>query len=304
MLAMTIAMISTRLVSRTVSLLLRVFKHARTLGALDLGLILTNNTEELLNLPGHLPFFPTKTTDAELVKALIDKLHPVTCRNGLIRLGPEADGGYLVPNDLEGIEACFSPGVSDIVGFETECAERGMKVFMADGSVERPPAAHPQFRFIQKFIGPTTHGTFLSLEEWVSNTIDGSQADFLLQMDIEGYEYATFLATPSSLLERFRIIVVEFHSLEYLFCEPVFSIYSQVFEKLLSTHRCVHIHPNNFCSPITVRNLELPQLAEFTFLRNDRISSAVFARLFPHPLDRDNTQKPTYRLPKSFYRAQ
>ena len=71
-------------------------------------------------------------------------------------------------------------------------------------------------------------------------------------MDSEGSEYEALLATPGSLLVRFRIMVVEFHYLDYLFSAPVFAIYSQVFEKILSTHTCVHIHPNNICSPITV----------------------------------------------------
>lgn len=36
----------------------------------------------------------------------------------LIRLGPNGDGGYLVPDDLTGIEACFSPGVCATSEFE------------------------------------------------------------------------------------------------------------------------------------------------------------------------------------------
>ena len=33
----------------------------------------------------------------------------------LVRLGGNNDGGYLLPNDLEGITACFSPGVDNKV---------------------------------------------------------------------------------------------------------------------------------------------------------------------------------------------
>ena len=50
---------------------------------------------------------------SELASAhpLIEEIRPDTTDKPLIRLGSEADGGYLVPDDLEGIVACFSPDV-------------------------------------------------------------------------------------------------------------------------------------------------------------------------------------------------
>jgi hypothetical protein len=296
--------LQTRFLSVGLKAILYLLGKARFLWKTDLAIILMNNSEKLLNLPGKLPFFPTRATPEDRVQALVSKLHPVNCSRELIRLGPEGDGGYLVPNDLEGIETCFSPGVSNVAGFESDCAERGMGIFMADASVEKPPVDDPRFRFVPKYIGASTEGKFLSLEDWVRIMTGGSQADLLLQMDIEGYEYETFLSAPSSLLARFRIMVVEFHDLECLFCEPVFTIYRQVFEKILRTHTCLHIHPNNYCSALRVGNLEFPQMAEFTFLRNDRVEAPSFARTFPHPLDRDNTCKASFALPRSFYRAQ
>ena len=274
------------------------------LESVDLESILTDHTENLLNLPGELPFFPTRTTNPDRVNTLIRKLHPVACGKELIRLGPDGDGGYLVPDDLEGIVACFSPGVSNVAGFERDCALKGMKVFMADASVEAPPDLHPSFAFIKKFVGSSTHGDFVSFEEWVNESMGKSGGDLLLQMDIDGDEYETLLSVPLTLQKRFRIVAVEFHYLDYLFSEPIFGIYSRVFEKLLTTHTCVHIHPNNVCSVLKVGALEVPQMAEFTFLRNDRISEARFATQFPHPLDRDNVEgRPSVYLPASCYRA-
>ena len=45
--------------------------------------------------------------------------------------------------------------------------------------------------------------------------------DFLLQMDIEGGEYLSLLATPQELLRRFRIIVLEVHYVE-CWAHPLF----------------------------------------------------------------------------------
>ena len=207
---------STRFAARLCRLALKIIAYTRSLGKIDLALIMTDNTEKLLNLPGKLPFFPTATADSEQVNALIRRLHPVACDKELIRLGPHGDGGYLVPDDLEGILACFSPGVSNVAGFEKDCALRGMKVFMADGSVDAPPEFHSQFEFTKKFIGSSTRGDFVSFEEWVDDSVAKLDGDLLLQMDIEGDEYETLLSISVGLQKRFRILVVEFHYLDYL----------------------------------------------------------------------------------------
>jgi hypothetical protein len=293
----------TRMLSFAVKSGLKGLARSGIFSDVDLSTIMSNNVEKLLNLPGNLPFFPTRISDLEKVKDLISRLHPVSCSRKLIRLGPDSDGGYLVPDDLDGIHACFSPGVSNVAGFELDCANRGMKVFLADASVEKPPVAHPQFKFVRKFIGARTAGEFLSLEDWINAEAGTSNADLLLQMDIEGFEYETFLSAPLDLLRRFRIIVAEFHDLEFLFSAPLFAMYSMVFEKLLESHRCVHIHPNNFCSPLKINGFDMLSLAEFTFLRKDRICNPVYTNQFPHPLDRDNTAKAACLLPSSFFRS-
>jgi hypothetical protein len=56
--------------------------------------------------------YATGVTEKTRIINLIQSLAPQTTDKALIRLGPNKDGGYLVPNDLDGIEACFSPGVS------------------------------------------------------------------------------------------------------------------------------------------------------------------------------------------------
>ena len=109
--------------------------------------------------------FPTPITEADALRNLISRLAPVSPSQGLIRLGPAGDGGYLVPDDLEGIEACFSPGVGRTFGFEHDCVELGMQAFLADKSVNRPPAADEAFRFVQKYIGATTSTANLVVDD-------------------------------------------------------------------------------------------------------------------------------------------
>jgi Methyltransferase FkbM domain len=219
----------------------------------------------------------------------------------MIRLGPRGDGGYLVPDDLVGISACFSPGVASLSGFERDCAERGMQVFMADRSVDGPAEMHESFHFTKKFVGATTNDGAMTMDDWVREAIPESDDDLLLQMDIEGSEYETFLSTSDSTLRRFRIIATEFHDLDKVFNRPFFSLIRATVDKLLQTHVCVHVHPNNYLGVVRVDGLEVPKLAEFTFLRKDRFRDQGPARVFPHPLDSDNTPNAHVSLPKCWY---
>ncbi len=245
----------------------------------------------------------TKSTKKEILQALIHKLSPVTTEQGLIRLGPLGDGGYLVPNDLKGIEACFSPGVSNVSGFEKDCAELGMKVFMADKSVNHPSERHGLFDFQKKYIGAVSDEDFMTLDEWVSGVNVSKNGELLLQIDIEGYEYETFLNCSEKLMSRFRIIVAEFHCLDQLWCRSFFSIASRVFDKILQSHTCVHIHPNNYFPAFKRSGIELPVLAEFTFLRNDRVLNPSPSSVFPHPLDFENTSNPPLSLPRCWQKG-
>jgi FkbM family methyltransferase len=194
------------------------------------------------------------------------------------------------------------PGVGFDSVFEKDCADRGMKVFLADGSVEKPTQSHELFEFTQKHISIKTNDKFMTIDDWVKSSWPDSQGDLLLQMDIEGSEYEVLLIASDDLLKRFRIIVVEFHALNELWSKPFFKLVSQVFEKLLQTHTCVHNHPNNCSDSVKFEDIELPMVTELTFLRNDRVSSPSFTKIFPHPLDTDNTQnKPSLPLPKCWY---
>jgi hypothetical protein len=246
--------------------------------------------------------FVSRRTDVTEIRRLIGDLAPRVCaERELIRIGPDTDGGYLLPEDLEGIAACFSPGVDLVSEFELACAQRGMAVFMADKSVDRPAATHPNFRFQKKFIGAYDSADLLSLDHWVSESGLDESSDLLLQMDIEGAEYESLLAASSDLVRRFRIIVAEFHYLDQLWDTGFFSLAAPTFRKLLQTHTCVHAHPNNCCGSTTIQGLEIPRMIELTFYRNDRIESSSPAKTFPHPLDYDNTTNTAQGLPEWWY---
>ena len=244
-----------------------------------------------------------KSTPRERVISLIKSLRPIPIENELIRLGPNGDGGYLIPDDLHDIKSCFSPGTGNVTGFEQDCLKRGMKVYMADKSVDAPmlKGDSDQYHFIKKYVGCTNNADFMTLDAWAHSVSLQENEDLLLQMDIAGGEYISLINVSDSLLSRFRIIVLEFHSLQFLWNPYFFDSADAVLNKILQTHSCVHIHPNNYQGIDCRYGVEIPRVAEFTFLRKDRIRSANKPLEFPHKLDHDNSPSRHIPLPKVWH---
>jgi hypothetical protein len=244
----------------------------------------------------------TQQVPLEGVRELIRSLRPQDCGRSLIRIGGPRDGGYLVPDDLEGIRYCFSPGVNVTADFENHLANLRIHSFMADYSVTGPPNARHEFVFDRRFVGVTDQGPYITLQSWKDKYLPDYDGDLLLQMDIEGAEYEVILATPVQLLRRFRIIVLECHGLTHLFEPFAHRLYRACFEKLLSEFVVVHAHPNNCSGRLRRAELEIPDVIEFTFYNRARVDRYAPRRQFPHPLDTDNcTGCPPMHLPRCWY---
>lgn len=234
---------------------------------------------------------------------LITSLRPVKTNIDLIRFGSSSDGGYLIPDDLEGIVACFSPGVDKVSDFERDCINTGIKVFMADKSVDKPDLSldESMYSFIRKFIGATNDETYITMDKWVNDSLPSDNCDLILQMDIETSAYKSLINMSDRLLERFRIIVIEFHYLHKLWEPLFFDFASAVFNKILKSHYCVHIHPNNCNGVERLKGIEIPRVAEFSFIRKDRATVVGKVSKLPHELDRDNTSNSPIYLTKLWY---
>jgi hypothetical protein len=150
---------------------------------------------------------------SKALKSFVPKPSPYE----LIRIGGDADGAYLLPNDLEGITACFSPGVFNRKDFEDELAARfNIRSHMCDLSSDEHLFKTPIIEGMQTFKKlwlDISGEQSISLADWVAQQEPGREGDFILQMDIEGAEYRNLIDTPVEVLDRFRIIVIEIHKL-------------------------------------------------------------------------------------------
>lgn len=233
---------------------------------------------------------------------LITKLKPQNCGKDLMRIGSDRDGGYLVPVDLNGIRYCFSAGVGTSTDFEDHLALLNIRSFLADFSVDRLPIERPEFVFDKKYLGANDTDIFFTIKSWKEKYLRDCKEDLLLKMDIEGAEYEVLISTPSSVLETFRIMVVEFHYLHKMFDPLVYTLYKACFERILRDFHVAHIHPNNCCGSVRKSRIEVPTTMEFTFYNKRRVRVATDEHHFPHALDRDNVAtKKSLLLPKCWY---
>lgn len=231
---------------------------------------------------------------------LISSLRPKHTDRALERFGSSGDGGYVMPDDLDGIGGCVSPGVSTECSFDTQIADMGIDVFLADASVPGPPVAHERFKFSKLFFDTFNSDKTITIDDFCKDI--APQKDLVLQMDIEGAEYRVLNSASEKLLSRFRIMAIEFHDLEQLFTRFGFREINGVFARLLRTHNIVHIHPNNIFSPAVHGEIEIPPTMEFTFYRKDRANFVDGPLSYPHLLDAKNVEEyDDVPLPRCWY---
>lgn len=226
---------------------------------------------------------------------ILNVLKPKASPFPLVRVGGSSDGAYLIPDDIHGISRCFSPGCMNQKDFEDDLSTRyDVPCHICDYSSSESDLATPLLAnqtFEKVWLTPASFSnTEVTLQDWVDFHSDISENDMLLQMDIEGFEYSCLLLTPISILARFRILVLEFHSLQQIESDDIReSVLLPLFKKLDGLFTCVHLHPNNCSGSVWVSgtSVQLPMTLEVTFLRKDRFNpdGTQFLPALPHPLD-------------------
>jgi len=224
----------------------------------------------------------------EDIEEALKLLIPVSCSHPLARIGGNTDGAYLVPDDLESIDACFSPGVGDLVAFEQELAQKfQIPSYLCDASIGKAPDGLREgfHDFTPLWLGGFDGDDTQTLDTWVMGSRHKDSKDLLLQMDIEGAEFSCLLAASDSILSRFRIALVEFHGLERIRSSRFLNTrLLPVLHKLNRHFDCVHVHPNNCSETIEVLQTALPTVLEVTYYRRNCNKGGIVPTI-PHPLD-------------------
>lgn len=227
---------------------------------------------------------------AEMLE-VFEHLKPKASPKPLIRIGSNRDGSYLLPDDLEDMTACFSPGVDNFKYFEDKVVETyGIDCHMCDYSSDveklKTPLIEGRQTFAKKWLSPDPGDDNIELAEWIGR--EAPEGDLLLQIDIEGAEYRNLLSASTETLSRFRIIVLEVHSLWAIQDAAILrNVLAPFFRKLSEIFIPVHAHPNNCCGEFVIPGTEIriPNVLELTYLRKDRGVDAPYAPQLPHPQD-------------------
>jgi len=202
---------------------------------------------------------------------------PKNCGIEMVMIGDGSDGTYVLPDDLEGISKCFSPGVGPSSQFEEAIYDRyGIRSFLIDASVSRVPTSREDFFvFEKKFLGASTYDNYIDLNTWIETYAGNNpREELLLQMDIEGGEFSALLACSKEVLNRFRIIALEIHFLDALNLDFFASIAEQTFRKLDAIFEVCYVHPNDCCGTISVGSASFPRVVEVTMIRKDRVRNS------------------------------
>jgi sRNA-binding regulator protein Hfq len=238
-------------------------------------------------------------------KQLLDFLYrfrPYQTNFQLIRLGEVGDGGYLIPNDLTGKLTCITAGVGKQIGFEYDLAQKGISCYMTDYSVEKTPLAHKNFFFLKKFIGTKNDDIHISFKDYLNEILKPNE-DYILKIDIEGDELKVLPLFEEHDLARMRIIIIELHHFTNIITPMGYNLIEIIMNKIQKNHTIVHIHPNSYSPCIKFsKKIELYDLLEITFLRNDRITKKKEQLIFPHALDSITNNFFKSKLPQCFYK--
>ena len=113
---------------------------------------------------------------------------------------------------------------------------------MYDHTIEKIKESNSKFHW--KKIGLTgkkeINTNLKTLKDLIKENGHTQEKDMILKIDIEGYEWDSFLYMNLNILRQFKYIIVEFH-----FSDKYKSIYSKILKKLNKTHQILHLHCNN-----------------------------------------------------------
>lgn len=217
-----------------------------------------------------------------------------------LRIGSDADGGYVMPSSSRRSNAVLSIGIGNEVSFDGDLARLGARVIQFDHTIPGAPMTHPNIEFHRKGWGVRDEGEFVSLASMVA-MLDWSTAQHpILKFDTEGAEWDCLAGASSEDLDRFEVLTGEFHDFHKLVNREHFDRVHAVFTKLNATHRVIHMHANNAGGMVMLGGIPFPRLLELTFMRK---RSASFhghsSEPIPGPLDRPNVPQ----LPDLYLRA-
>ena len=208
-----------------------------------------------------------------------------------MRVGHEREGGYLIPDDLDGVISCFSASnsIDASVAFEQDLKDSfGINSHVINYSIEESPGYLTPLSFMPKFLGPNNNSIYVTLDSWMKGTVDYEYCGMhqsILRLDCGGHEYGAILSASDDVLRRFRMIVLKLNDIDKWGHPAFFKIAEGLINKILQNFNVVHLHPNNNGAIKNINGIDLPEILEITFFAIKRCKISGYVDSFPDELD-------------------
>lgn len=215
--------------------------------------------------------------------ALVQPMRPVGFAK--VRVGRDADGGYVMVEDFDDIRTAISIGIGSEVSWDVAMADRGMTVLQFDPTIAAPPVIHPCLRFEPVGLGSAHEAGIVEPLSAIVARADGALTG---KIDIEGDEWVALEAASDADLRRFRQLVVEFHGIGNFVDREWRERAMSVLGKIARHMQSVHLHGNNHSGVRVIAGFPFPDTFEVTFLARGRCRFVPEDACYPTPLDRPN----------------
>jgi hypothetical protein len=204
------------------------------------------------------------------------------------RFGSPNDGGYILIDDFDQIDAAFSFGIEQNASWDVCVADRGVPVYQFDHTIDTAPVTRDDLIFFKKRIVAQPAPGCETINDLVAQHGRTGSASLILKIDIEHDEWPVFDATSVTALSCFSQIVCEFHGFGFMIDPQWNERARRVLEKITGQFGVVHVHANNHCGLNSVANTPVPEVLEITFANRSRYRLAPTDEIFPGPLDAPN----------------
>ena len=227
--------------------------------------------------------------------ASLTLLTPYEIDRPKIRIGPNADGGYILAGPLDPSQTVLSYGISNEYRFDEAMAERGHQVFMFDHTIGPLATRHSNMHFFEEGVAGTSDAAervYSIADHLKRNKIAG--AGLILKMDVEGVEFAALNALPLATLARFEQIVMEVHGINQVADDSFRIDFDRTFSRLNELFTLFHVHANNHdgAALSMVGGVPAVSMMELSYVRTDTVERRPNETLYPCALDYPCTRHP------------
>ena len=191
----------------------------------------------------------------------------------LIRVGGHQDGSYLLPREfLNSISALFSPGIGESIEFDLEIATSGVRVYLADGSVQSLPVVIPNnllrlVNVVYKHVGLLVNKDTINFNTWILENSSINEK-IGIQIDIEGFEHLIVPNMSREIIDRTYFLIIEFHGFHRLFREDyIGAAHKHTLDFLNSNFHLIYSRSNKIGGSIIIDGREIPQAIEMLWGR-------------------------------------